>query len=219
MSDFYQGRDPRDIGAYGIAEAAHYVRMPSATLQKWVGARGLIVRPRGSRELSFTNLVEAHVLTALRSKHRITMPRVRAAVAYVEKVLGVSHPLAHQEFATDGLDLFIDSLGDLVNASRGGQLAIREAFAKRLARIERDTHGLAMRFFPLTRPNDDGPRIVVVDPRISFGRPVIANRGVPTSAIADRYDAGESVDDLMADYGCDRPEVEEAIRCEHRKAA
>ena len=219
MSDFYQGRDPRDIGAYSVAEAAQYVRMPTATLRTWVGARALIVRPRGSQELSFTNLIEAHVLSALRSKHRIAMPRVRTAVAYVEKVLGVSHPLAHHEFATDGLDLFIEQLGDLINASRHGQVAIREAFERRLARIERDTHGLAMRFFPLTRPSEDGPRIIVVDPRISFGRPIIADKGVPTSAIADRYDAGESVDDLMVDYGCERVEVEEAIRCEHRKAA
>ena len=55
---------------------------------------------------------------------------------------------------------------------------------------------------------------VVIDPAVSFGRPIIGRLGVPTSLIADRYKAGERVDDLAADYGAERDEIEEAIRCE-----
>jgi uncharacterized protein (DUF433 family) len=55
---------------------------------------------------------------------------------------------------------------------------------------------------------------VVIDPRISFGRPVLAGSGIPTAVIADRYKAGESVDELADDYGRKRLEIEEAIRCE-----
>jgi uncharacterized protein (DUF433 family) len=54
----------------------------------------------------------------------------------------------------------------------------------------------------------------VIDPRISFGRPVLAGTGIPTAVIAERYKAGESMDDLADDYGCQRFEIEEAVRCE-----
>ncbi len=52
------------------------------------------------------------------------------------------------------------------------------------------------------------------------GRPVLAGRGIPTIVIAQRYKAGESIDSLVEDYGCERAEIEEAIRCElHLEAA
>src|SRR3972149_3750272 len=59
------------------------------------------------------------------------------------------------------------------------------------------------------------------DPNISFGRPVLANKGIPVDVIAERYKAGESIDDLMLDYECEQKEIEEAIRFElyYRKEA
>lgn len=42
--------------------------------------------------------------------------------------------------------------------------------------------------------------------------------GIPTAVIAERYKAGESIQDLAADYGRAPEEIEEAIRCELRLA-
>ena len=52
------------------------------------------------------------------------------------------------------------------------------------------------------------------DPRIAFGRLVIAETGIPTIVLAQRLKAGESIQDLAYDYNCDRLKIEEAIRCE-----
>ncbi|MDK2408547.1 DUF433 domain-containing protein [Aphanizomenon sp. PH219] len=52
------------------------------------------------------------------------------------------------------------------------------------------------------------------DPRIAFGRLVIAETGIPTIVLAQRLKAGESIQDLACDYNCDRLKIEEAIRCE-----
>jgi uncharacterized protein (DUF433 family) len=49
---------------------------------------------------------------------------------------------------------------------------------------------------------------------VGFGRPVLLGTGVTTLSIAERFDAGESIEDLAADYGRPRGEIEEAIRCE-----
>jgi len=55
--------------------------------------------------------------------------------------------------------------------------------------------------------------------RLSFGRPIIAGTNIATSIIAERYKAGESMEELAKDYGCRREQVEEAVRCELALAA
>jgi uncharacterized protein (DUF433 family) len=59
----------------------------------------------------------------------------------------------------------------------------------------------------------------LIDPYIAFGRPVLTGTGIPTAVIADRYKAGESIDELANDYEQDRFRIEEAIRCELAEAA
>ena len=81
--------------------------------------------------------------------------------------------------------------------------------------VERDEAGVVARLYPFTRKRaPDEPKVVVIDPRISFGRPVLVGSGIPTAVIAERYKAGESVDQLADDYGRKRLDIEEAIRCE-----
>jgi uncharacterized protein (DUF433 family) len=60
---------------------------------------------------------------------------------------------------------------------------------------------------------------VSIDPRVAFGRPVISGTRIPTSDVADRFNAGESPADLAFDYGRSQDEILEAIRCEQAKAA
>ena len=68
------------------------------------------------------------------------------------------------------------------------------------------------RLFPfIQRAYLDAPKVIVIDPYISFGRPVIQRKGISTAIIADRIDAGESVENLTEDYNLDSWEIEEAI--------
>jgi uncharacterized protein (DUF433 family) len=214
--------------AYSIPEAAHYLRIPPSTLRAWVvgqpyateGGRRFfrpVITPadRELRLLSFVNLVEGHVLDAIRREHEISLQRVRKALAYLAREFGSSHPLADQRFETDGVDLFIRVYGEPLNVSRAGQFAIREVVEGYLRRIERDEGGLAARLYPFTRKRTaDEPRLIVIDPRVGFGRPVLTGSGIATAVIAERYKAGESIDELAEDYGRQRLDIEEAIRCE-----
>lgn len=220
--------DPRDLPAYSISETAHYLRIPRSTVRAWVAGQAyrtngntrffkpIIDLPDRRRALlSFINLVEVHVLDAIRHQHEISLQKVRKAVRYVSERLDSRHPLADQRFETDGVDLFIRLYGDLVNISQSGQLAMRRILEDYLRRIERDEVGVVARLYPFTRKRTpDEPRVVVIDPRISFGRPVLVGSGIPTAIIAERYKAGESIDQLADDYGRERLDIEEAIRCE-----
>jgi uncharacterized protein (DUF433 family) len=132
----------------------------------------------------------------------------------------VPHPLARELFRTNGVDLFIERYGSLVNTSKTGELELKDALNAHLERIEPDDTGLAIKLFPFTRSHEeDNPRVVVIDPRIAFGRLVIAGTGIATSVVVDRYHAGDSIDDLAYDYDCDRLIIEESIRCELQAVA
>jgi uncharacterized protein (DUF433 family) len=220
--------DPRELPAYGILEAAHYLRLPAATLRTWSVGRpyrrsdGLrywdpvLTLPDPDRPvLSFINLVEAHVLAAIRRRYQISFPKVRSAVLFLKKHFHTKHPLADHEFTTDGISLFIQHLGSFINVTQEGQLAIRQLLELYLHRIERDPKGIPIKLFPFTRePEAEEPRAVVIDPYLSFGRPVLAGTGIATVIVAERYKAGETISDLASDYGRTTSDIEEAIRCE-----
>lgn len=229
---FYQDVDIRELPSYGTVEAAHYLRIPPTTIRCWTSgryypskagrqfSRPIIHLPDPeSKLLSFMNLVEVHVLDAIRREHEITLEKVRIAVRYLSKHFPSRHPLADREFETDGLSLFIKKFGQLINISQDGQLAMQEVLQAHLRRIERDVAGIPVKLYPFTRKRDlqglkEEPKAVVIDPQVSFGRPVLAGTGIATAVVAERYKAGESVDDLTDDYGLERLQIEEAIRCE-----
>jgi uncharacterized protein (DUF433 family) len=58
------------------------------------------------------------------------------------------------------------------------------------------------------------PKIISLDPRVRFGRPVIAGTSIPTAEIAERFRAGDDFSALADEYGRPQTEIEEAIRCE-----
>ena len=229
----YDTRDPRLLPAYTLAEAARYLRMPEGTLRSWIAGRLYPVGHTAKRSrplihlddpkkqyLSFINLVEAHVLAAIRRKHGVRLPKVRIALDYMRRQFRVEHPLIDQAFQTDGLDLFVERYGDLINVSREGQSAMKGIIGVYLQRIEWDAQGLPIKLYPFTRDTESDvvpmsdPRVVVMSPTISYGRPVIAGTGIPVSSIYERYKAGDSVADLARDFRLETSAIEEAIRCE-----
>ena len=83
-----------------------------------------------------------------------------------------------------------------------------------LERVEIDPHGL-FRFFPfVVEPRASEPKTIEINPRIGFGKPVIAGTAISTAIIASRFNARESVGDLAEEYGCEPQQIEEAIRWE-----
>ena len=221
-------QDPREIPTYTLPEAAHYLLIPPATLRWWTVGRYYPVQD-GKRlfnpvitvsqehpvMLSFMNLIEAHVLDAIRRVYGVHLIEVRNAITFLRREFKTDHPLIEQKIETDGKDLFVRKFGKLIAASKGGQLAMPDMVDAYLRRIEWDERGIASRLYPFTRKRQlDEPRSVVIDPCISFGRPVLVGTGVRTAIVAERYKAGESIEELAEDYGRFRLDIEEAIRCE-----
>jgi uncharacterized protein (DUF433 family) len=230
--DIYGGRDPREIPAYRLPDAAAYLNIPKATLRSWV--KGYYYPIKSGKRLfepvvhlpeahvlllSYNNLVEAFVLSALRRKYKIELYKIRKAIDTLQRRFKSRHPLAEHEFETNGIDIFVQQYGNLVNVGLDDQLAMRQLLESHLERVEHDPAGKAARLYPFVRLNGtDQPMNIVINPYVSFGKPVIAGTGLPTRVVAERYKAGDSIPQIASDYGRKEEEIDDAIRYELRIA-
>lgn len=223
-----QGRpsaDIRDQPAYTLAEASRYLKLPVATLRAWAvgrayptaqGARHFrpLIQParRQPTQLSFWNLIEAHVLRSFRTDHGVSLKALRRALDFAENQLGIDRLLLRKELCAEAGKLFLDRYGELISLSASGQLAMRQLFAEHLKRVEWDAWKFPVRLYPFLSADVPGDaRPIAIDPGISFGRPIVARLGISTAVLAERMDAGERIDDLAADYGLSVPEIEQAV--------
>jgi uncharacterized protein (DUF433 family) len=231
--DIYGGRNPLELPVYPLVEIANCLHVPAATIRAWALGRRYSFQTGGEKTfpplidaadkrtpaLSFLNAVELHVLSSMRRKHKLEMRPIRLAIDFLTKKLQIEHPLANQQMATDGVELFIERYGQILNISRDGQSEMRGVVQVYLSRIDRDDTGLPIRLYPFTRSavEERSPKTVVMNPRVHFGRPCIAGTGIPTDVLIDRYRAGDSMVELAHDYRVDPSVIDEAIRFESQR--
>jgi uncharacterized protein (DUF433 family) len=226
--------DRRDEPRYAIKEAARTLGMSPATLDSWVNGRKYptsagpkffkplidLAAPGG---LSFYNLVEAHILLSTRKKHRVEVPAIRRALDYVRRMYPSPHPLLSESFLTDGRDLFVKKIQyatgeeQTINVSSWGQLGLGPILDLYLRRIERDKRGWPVKLFPIrmnwpANLSVEPPRVVVIDPEVSSGRPVVNGTGVMAEVIVGRFNTGEGVGSIADDYSLQVSQIEEVIR-------
>lgn len=230
----YGGASPANLPRYTYADAWSATRVPPSTVAAWVrgmsytrrdGKSGwfepVIERPvEGDSRLSFNNLLEVHVLRALRVGHDVQLGHVREAIRLAKDEYGVARPLISPELRTTGGKLFLDQYLRLVELSQSRQLAMRSIMQQFLQRIRVDESLNEFVFYPLPRypkfSSADEP--LLVSPVISFGDAIIARIGVSTHAISSRLDAGETQAHVMADYRLNEDEFEEALLYESAAA-
>lgn len=219
--------DVRDFPRYSIPEAALYVRIPANTLRAWTLGQNYMTRigkrrtfkplielaDKGNKLLSFYNLVEAHILRFTTEKRGIPLKNVRGALDYVHEKIPGKHPLLTHNFESSGKDLFIQHLGNTINATKQGQYAMRQILEKYLSLIPRDTYGLPIRVFPINSKR------LAIDPLFSSGKPIVKDKGIMASVLWGRSKSGESVSEIARDYGLTDIEVQEAIEDYGWKAA
>lgn len=216
--------------AYPLAEAARILGTNPSTLRAWLHGRDYSTKggPRRSvpvlhathrpgAPLSFIDLVEAHMLLAIRKGYGIPLKNMRAAMDYLREQGGDLLFLAHQNFKHDCRHLYVKQDDRLLSLSERGQQVHPGVIADGLKQIIYGEDGYADRLFP--RLKNQEQKTIMLAPTIGFGRPTLARLGVSVGAIAERFEAGEPMVDLAADYGATVSEIEDAIRWTTRHAA
>ena len=88
---------------------------------------------------------------------------------------------------------------------------MRRIFENHLERVEWGELHSAVRLYPFVLAERADEKPILIDPRISFGRPVVGRAFVSTRSILERIDAGETVDDVARDYELTAEAIEEAV--------
>ena len=89
---------------------------------------------------------------------------------------------------------------------------MRHVFEEHLKRVQWDKWMFPVRLYPFVSGETLTPdRLIVIDPYISFGRPVVLRMGISTAAITERIDAGEKINDIAKDYELTKNEIEQAV--------
>ncbi len=175
--------------------------------------RPVIARPSESDpRLSFTNLIEAHVLRALRTVHEVDLSCIREAVGLAEQEFGIERLLIRPELRASAGKLFLDRYTELLELSGAVPTVMLGMLDEYLKRVTFDETMLPIEFRPYSRhPGDPGRELVSLSPFVGFGRSLIRRVGISTQAIVQRLEAGESAEEIVRDYGLNQDELEEAI--------
>jgi uncharacterized protein (DUF433 family) len=207
------------VGVYGIPEAARISRVPAAYIRRWLWgykyqAQGQVQRmgplwqpqlPQidEARALTFKDLVEIQFVYRFRQQG-ISLQTIRKTIGLATELLDKTFPLSSVRFKTDGKEVFAQVIED--PAERGyvfdlktGQYLLDYVLDHLYDALEYSQFDELIRWWPLGKT-----RRVVVDPKRSFGRPIVLE-GVQTNilassvrdqsdlqAVADWYEISES---------------------------
>lgn len=226
-----------DSPAYPVAEAARLIDLASSRVRRWLygyqfsyeaktephhrwSRMGPVVEKIGSRGVTYASFLDLIDLLLVREflKLGISLQTIRRAFDEVRAIQGVGH-VASETFFTLGRGIILafgEINGAMLELDTGGQLAIPRIVAELGQQVEFDpATKIAIRWYPM-HPE----KLIVIDPRISFGHPTIADRRITTSAVYDLFHAEEEEIDPVCDWmGIIPDEADAAIRFEARLAA
>jgi uncharacterized protein (DUF433 family) len=169
----------------------------------------------------FIGFAEAYVLTSFR-RAGVPLQRIRPAVDVLTNEIGIEHALASKKLYTDGVEVIYDyaerrgdeQISDLV-VVRTQQRQFAEVVKSYLKRIHYGDDGWASSVRLPTYEHAE----VIVDPKVAFGLPLVVHGGARVEDLVDRFQAGDSVAAIAADFDVPAAEVEDVIRLATRTAA
>jgi uncharacterized protein (DUF433 family) len=164
--------------------------------------------------------MELRVVKALIDKG-VSLQHVRAAACLASERFETAHPFASRRVFTDGKAIFSavsdeQSVPDVVKWRRAeiDQVVAGAIFETFLHEIEFDPGtALAYRWWPLGRGEP-----IILDPKISFGAPVVEGTAVRTSTVA-RMAAHLSVEEAAVAYELELRQAEAAVGFEAQLVA
>ena len=222
-----------NLGVYSLGEAARLVGTNPQRIHRWLagyrfpkksgvpGESAPIFDPQlpmigGHRALGFMDLVELLFIKAFRD-YGVTLPTIRLAAKEGAKRWGTTHPFCIKRFVTDGRAIFrtiVDEVGEerLLDMTRS-QLAFFSILSPYLKQLDYGAIGVD-RWWPLGKG-----RLVYIDPTISFGRPVVTPKSIPTEMICQAVEVNRSEELVAKWYGVPVSSVRAALEFERSLAA
>ena len=229
--DAARWRSRLDLPAYRFRDAARYAGVPTRTVTYW--HRASAERPATlpgrelRRSLSYYELIEVAFVSTFR-RLGISLQKIRAARDYAARELDSEFPFVQYAWKTEGVHLMLqlsDIVGDaevselvaadlhgqvawggVFTADLHGQVAWGGVFSERFEEFDYQDE-IAAVWHVASRGNP-----VSIDSRVAFGAPSV--HGIPTWILKGRWDAGETIGGIRADYGLAPEDIAHGLRFE-----
>jgi uncharacterized protein (DUF433 family) len=193
-------------GLYTFTEAAKLTGLRASRVREWFRGHGKErMKPLlagdyepvdGDYAISFYDLVDVYVAGQLR-EHGVSLQHIRKVFKKMAVSLNTPHPFCRKELLTDGKKVFMENMpgsgSPQLTEALTGHGVFPELILPFLKRIDYDkVQLLASRW----RIAD----LVVVDPTICFGRPVVEAVSIPTAILAAAYHANGRDAELVGEW-------------------
>ncbi|MCX7522867.1 DUF433 domain-containing protein [Microbacterium sp. STN6] len=205
---------------YTQSEAAGILSLPQSTFNHWASGYTTtsgnakppfvtIERPGRGYTVPFIGLAEAWIVRAF-TRAGVPVSRIRPALEQLRTQIGIEHALASDKLNTDGAEILWDLRqtdaafdDNRLVVVRNGQAAFGEIVRAHLKQVNyRDGFIGQVRI-----PRAHGAEYTV-DPQINFGQPTLSAYGVRVVDVLGRIAAGETIQDVAADYDMPASTVE-----------
>lgn len=214
-------------GVYNLGEAARYTGLRRARLMEWFKGRTSVPFPRpvfrsdyevvnGDYAISFLDLVEVFIAGQLR-EHGVSLQYIRRAHTRLQEDWKTKHPFSKKEIRTDSNSIFASALNgtefievyDVITKNRVFESFILPVLEK----IDYDGATSLARKWHLAD-------MVVINPAISFGKPIVEPTGIATIILSSAYYANGQDPRIVARwYNVGEEHVMAAVEFENRFSA
>ncbi len=194
-------------GVYSLPEAARLTRLKPQRVREWFQGRpnertrkpvfwGDYQSVGGDRAISFHDLIELFVAGQLRERG-VSLQSLRKVHKKLQEDLGTRHPFCRHEVMTKSGQVFtfgLDKQGrqEMIEVLTR-QRVFPEILLPFLQRLDYDEATAMARRWCIAN-------LVVIDPAICLGKPIIEGVGITTAILAASYEANDHNAELVADW-------------------
>lgn len=221
------------IGIYTIAEASRLTGVSRARIRRWLKGYEFKVKHGRHRSpavwnsqlqpidhasaLGFLDLLEVRAVDAFINAG-VSWKTLRQVHDEARDWVGHGHPFCTNRFATDGHTIFLElrqkNHGVMLWDMRDVQRVFDRIIRPFLKNVEFDSGRVPLRWWPKGKS-----RRVALDPRRSFGQPIIFREGIPTQILARSTWANDSVEEVARWFEISPTSVREAVEFERAPLA
>jgi uncharacterized protein (DUF433 family) len=220
-------------GIYTVSEASRLTTVSPQRIRRWL--KGYEFRVKHGRHrspavwnsqldpidhvmaLGFLDLLEIRAVDAFISAC-VSWKDLRQIHSEARRWLGTAHPFCTNRLATDGHTIFMElqekNHGVMLWDMRDVQRVFDKVIRPFLKNVEFDSGKVPRRWWPRGKS-----RRVALDPRRSFGHPIIFREGIATKVLARSARANDSVEEVARWFQINPTSVRAAIDFEQALAA
>jgi uncharacterized protein (DUF433 family) len=215
------------VGLYTAPEASRLARVSTGRIRRWLRGYTFAIKSgsrasppvvtsalpsiNGTLTLSFLDLQEirfVHGFLEAGVKWK-TLRRVHEA-AHLR--LG-PYPFSRGDFVTDGRSILLDLTPEIHDGAFldliSSQTSFKSVVSPCMATLKFSEDGQASEWWPLGKD-----KLVVLNPRRSFGQPIVVREGVPTNILARLYKAEQSFARVARWFDVSERAVRDAVEYE-----